>query len=70
VEQVSVNDGRKATAIRFDAALYEDLAAASKEHGLPINWLVNKAVEEFLGRLLPAEQWRVTNRVDRIEEGD
>lgn len=51
---------RSATALRFDAATYERLKAASEDHGLSMNWLVNRAVEDYLDRLLPASEVRFT----------
>ena len=49
-----------ATALRFRPGVYEALGAAASEHDVSINWLVNKACEEFLTGLLPADQIRWT----------
>lgn len=50
---------RSATAIRFRPDLHERLKKAADERDLSINWLVNRAVEQFLDRLIPVEeiQW-------------
>lgn len=51
---------RTTTAIRFPPDLHERLAAAAAVRGLSINYLVVKAVEDFLPRLVPVEEWRLT----------
>jgi predicted HicB family RNase H-like nuclease len=51
---------RTTTAIRFPEALHEQLKVAADERDLSINFLVVKAVEDFLERLLPAEEFRLT----------
>lgn len=50
---------RIATAIRFRPDLHDALVAAAEEREVSVNWLVNRAVEDFLPRLIPAEeiQW-------------
>ena len=50
---------RTSTCIRFDPAVHARLVAAATDHGLPMNWLVNRAVTEFLNRMLAPEdvQW-------------
>jgi predicted DNA-binding protein len=53
---------RSATAIRFPTELHEQLREASEAHGLPVNYLVVKAVQEFLADLLPPEELRLTRR--------
>lgn len=45
-----------ATAIRFSPELHQRLKAASEDHDRPINWLVERACEMFLDRLLPASE--------------
>jgi len=42
--------------------MHERLRRASEEHGLPVNYLVVKAVEEFLENLLPPAELRLTRR--------
>jgi predicted transcriptional regulator len=52
--------GRTATAIRFPDPIHERLREAADERDLSINYLVVKAVEDFLERLIPAEELRLT----------
>lgn len=51
---------RTTTAIRFPAATHERLRAAAEERGLAMNYLVVRAVEEFLDHLIPADEIRFT----------
>jgi predicted DNA-binding protein len=51
---------RSATAIRFPVKLHDELREAAELHGLPVNYLVVKAVEEFLENLLPPQELRLT----------
>ncbi len=51
---------RSSTAIRFPVDLHEALTKAAEERDLSINYLVNKAVEEFLPRLIPANELKLT----------
>lgn len=51
---------RTATAIRFPEDLHDRLRTAAGERDLSINYLVVKAVEDFLGRLIPADELRLT----------
>lgn len=61
-------DSRSATAIRFPSELHDRLRQASEDYGLPINYLVNHAVSEFLDYLLPPSEIRFTR--DRKEATD
>ena len=54
---------RTATAIRFPEHLHERLRTAADERDLSVNFLVVKAVEEFLDRLIPAHELRLTRDV-------
>lgn len=57
---------RSATAIRFPTELHDRLRTAAEIHGLPVNYLVVKAVEEFLENLLPPQELRLTrSRAER-----
>lgn len=47
---------RTATAIRFPEELHDELARAAEERDLSINYLVVKAVEDYLPRLIPADE--------------
>lgn len=51
---------RTATAIRFPDELHEQLRVAAEERDLSINYLVVKAVEQFLPKLIPAEELTLT----------
>lgn len=51
---------RTATAIRFDPELLKRLHSAADERDLSVNYLVTKAVEEFLERLIPVEELKLT----------
>lgn len=51
---------RNSTALRFPPDLYEELALAAQERGLSINRLVVEAVRDFLPRLIPVEEWKLT----------
>ena len=47
---------RSATAVRFPTELLEALHAAADERDVSVNWLVNRAVVDFLSRLLPVDE--------------
>jgi len=49
-----------ATAIRFPPDLHDRLRVAADEHDLSVNWMVVKAVQEFLDLLVPPEEVRFT----------
>lgn len=51
---------RTTTAIRFPAELHEALRTAAEDRDLSINYLVVKACEDYLPRLIPANKWRLT----------
>lgn len=51
---------RSATAIRFPEYLHEQLRAKAEEYEFSINYLVVKAVEDFLPRMLPADELKLT----------
>lgn len=51
---------RTTTAIRFPEQVHDRLKEAAEQRGLSINFLVVKAVEDFLERLLPADEFRLT----------
>lgn len=57
---MSAKTPRTTTAIRFPDELHERLKEAAEERGLSINYVVVKAVEEFLDRLIPIEEFRLT----------
>jgi predicted HicB family RNase H-like nuclease len=54
-----------ATAIRLDPEVHMAMvaaaaAAAAADHGRALNWLVNAACRDYLTRLLPASEVRLT----------
>lgn len=51
---------RTTTAIRFPEDLHERLRQAADSFGLPINFLVVKAMEEFLDRMIDPADFRLT----------
>lgn len=51
---------RTSTGVRFDPELYAELLKAADERDVSMNWLVNRAVREFLDRLLPVDEIRWT----------
>lgn len=51
---------RVTTAIRFPPEMHDQLKAAAEDRDLSINYLVVRAVEEFLPRLIPASEWKLT----------
>lgn len=48
------------TAMRFPPELHDALRKAADERNLSVNYLVIKAVEDFLPRLIPASELRLT----------
>ncbi len=54
------SETRSATAIRFPEELHEQLRRAADERHFSINFLVVKAVEDFLSRLIPANELKLT----------
>lgn len=48
------------TTIRLPAEQHERLHAAADERGLSVNYLITHAVREFLDRLVPIEEFRLT----------
>lgn len=55
------DDQRRSTTFRLPTELLDGLHAASDEHGLPVNYLVTKAIEEFLVHLIPPDELRLTH---------
>lgn len=51
---------RSATGVRLPIELANRLAAAAEERDVSINWLVNRAVEHFLDRLIPVDEIKWT----------
>ena len=51
---------RTATAVRFPEELHDQLVRAADERDLSVNYLVVKAVEQFLPKLIPADELTLT----------
>ena len=51
---------RTATAIRFPEELHDQLVQAAADRDLSVNYLVVRAVEDYLPRLIPAEEFSLT----------
>ncbi len=51
---------RMTTAIRFPDDLHERLRQAADSFGLPINFIVVKAMEDFLDRMIDPSEFRLT----------
>lgn len=59
---------RHNTAIRFPLDLHERLTKAAADRGVSMNWLVNKAVADFLDRLIPVEEMVWTRQSSAPDE--
>lgn len=55
---------RVTTALRFPPELIERLREEADARAVSVNWLVVKAVEDFLPRLIPADQMTWTRDTD------
>ena len=53
-------DSKSATAIRFPKELHERLRVAADERHYSINFMVVKAVEHFLDKLIPPDEIKLT----------
>jgi predicted transcriptional regulator len=51
---------RTTTAIRLPPELLDQLREAAEDRDLSMNFLVVRAVEDFLSRLIPADEFRLT----------
>ncbi len=51
---------RKTTSIRLPDELMGRIRVAAEERDLSVNWLIVKATEEFMDRLIPADEVRLT----------
>ena len=50
------NDERVTKAVRISPELDHRLKAAARERGVSVNLLMNAALDDYLGRLVPVEQ--------------
>lgn len=51
---------RVTTAVRLPPATHEELRVAAEERDLSVNYLVVKAVQDYLERLIPADELTLT----------
>lgn len=51
---------RVTTAIRVPERLHAQLSRAAEERDLSVNYLVVRAIEDFLERLIPADELKLT----------
>ena len=51
---------RISTGVRFNPETHVRLIKAAEERDLSLNWLVNKAVEYYLDRLIPVDEIKWT----------
>lgn len=54
------DDDRVSTSVKFPRDVYDELKAAADERVVSVNWLINKAIAEFLPRLLPVDEIKWT----------
>ena len=59
-QMLNTRKSRMTTAIRFPEELHERLRQAADAFGLPINFIVVKAMEEFLDRMIDPAEFRLT----------
>jgi len=59
-QKMSNRKARMTTAIRFPEELHERLRQAADAFGLPINFIVVKAMEDFLDRMIDPGDFRLT----------
>lgn len=52
----------RAAVVRLRRDLYEKLRNAADERGVKVSWMLNRAVDDFMDRLLPAEEFSPTRR--------
>jgi predicted HicB family RNase H-like nuclease len=55
-------DDRVTTAIRIPKELHEQLRQAAEERQLSVNYLVVKALEDFVEHLVPVSELQLTRR--------
>mgnify|MGYP003443798012 FL=1 len=64
------HDPRQQILLRMDPALYQRLKGAAADRELSMNWLIVRAVEEFLDHLIPADELRLTRTARTQEENE
>jgi predicted transcriptional regulator len=58
-----VHGARITTAIRLSPELHNQLQKAAAERDVAVNFLVVKAIEDYLPRLLPVSELRLTRAI-------
>jgi predicted HicB family RNase H-like nuclease len=53
-------EDRVTTAVRLPETIHQELQQAAADRDLSVNYLVTRAVAEFLGKLIPADELRLT----------
>jgi predicted HicB family RNase H-like nuclease len=53
---IEYDEDRVTKALRIPVALDEQLKAVARERGISVNVLINAALTDYLGRLLPLEK--------------
>ena len=53
-------DDRKQIVVRFPPELHARLKEAAEEREVSMNWLVNRAIEEYLDALIPVDEIMLT----------
>ena len=64
------HDPRQQILLRMDPALHQRLKDAAEDRELSMNWLIVRAVEEFLDHLIPADELRLTRTAHTQEENE
>lgn len=64
-----VHGDRVTTAIRLPTPIHSALQTAADEREVSFNFLVIKAIEDFLPRLIPVSELRLT-RPDQVGESE
>lgn len=59
-----------ATSLRLSESVRDRLSAAAQERGVSMNFLVARAVEEFVDRLIPVDEMQWTRDVPHATEDD
>ena len=60
MDSVVDRKGRTTTAVRLPEELHDQLRRAADERGFSVNFMVTKAVEDFIRRLIPADELKLT----------
>lgn len=53
-------DDRRQIQIRVPPTIFDALQIAANERGVSVNLLINRAIEDFLDRLIPIEEINLT----------